>query len=287
MRTAAAYFSFVLLLFTLASCSDDNQRSYVQYYHPQPGLIFASSSTAGAARNPAHGKPGHRCDIPEGSPLPVSASLPAGTNAFPATTPSPGVLTTPTTSPGLENGAAINPAHGKPGHRCDIPVGAPLNTAAVNAINKQVGPTLINTTQNANQLNPAHGQPGHRCDIAAGAPLNSAPQKTVSSTNAKSLIPVSSPANGNLALNPSHGQPGHRCDIAVGAPLNSSRSKTPSTTPVTAPSLVATKTLSREDSLTILNALPTDSTGARLNPAHGQPGHDCSVAVGKPLKQKE
>ena len=28
-----------------------------------------------------------------------------------------------------------------------------------------------------------------------------------------------------------------------------------------------------------------DSTGAALNPAHGQPGHDCSIAVGKPLKK--
>src|SRR4028119_1665607 len=31
--------------------------------------------------------------------------------------------------------------------------------------------------------------------------------------------------------------------------------------------------------------LPTAASGAtkRLNPAHGQPGHDCAVAVGAPL----
>src|SRR6476620_5130872 len=147
MRTAASYFSFVLLLFTVTSCNDDDQRSYVQYYHPQPGLIFASSSTAGAARNPAHGKPGHRCDIPEGAPLPIS-SLPAGANAFSATAP-----TTPLVS---ENAiAGMNPAHGKPGHRCDIPVGDPLSTPLGNVINKQNDPTANSTTISSTQLNPA------------------------------------------------------------------------------------------------------------------------------------
>ena len=82
------------------------------------------------------------------------------------------------TAPGM------NPPHGQPNHRCDIPVGAPLNS-------KKAEPTTIKTTDNqttttapiaapqnnagsttiADGMNPAHGQPGHRCDIPVGAPL--------------------------------------------------------------------------------------------------------------------
>ncbi|MBL7471218.1 hypothetical protein [Robertkochia sediminum] len=61
----------------------------------------------------------------------------------------------------------LNPAHGQPGHRCDIPVGSPLDAPAkANTANKGLlapGP--------ATMTNPPHGQPGHRCDLAVGAPL--------------------------------------------------------------------------------------------------------------------
>lgn len=76
----------------------------------------------------------------------------------------------------------MNPSHGQPGHRCDIPVGAPLNSpiAANSASTKIVSNnTAVVTTNSAGTvqtpkgMNPPHGQPGHRCDIAVGAPLNS------------------------------------------------------------------------------------------------------------------
>ena len=89
---------------------------------------------------------------------------------------------TATTAPGM------NPPHGEPGHRCDISVGAPLNSKP------QTTPTVTQTTQPAAQpttvvtpqptaptasgMNPPHGQPGHRCDINVGAPLNSKPAAT-------------------------------------------------------------------------------------------------------------
>ncbi len=91
-----------------------------------------------------------------------------------------------------------------------------------------------NTTNTA--LNPEHGQPGHRCDIAVGAPLNSPPaQPAAVPAQVKQTIPqqtvqtpapslnTTTPSKGvlNGGVNPAHGQPGHRCDIAVGAPLNS------------------------------------------------------------------
>lgn len=95
---------------------------------------------------------------------------------------------------------AMNPPHGQPGHRCDIPVGAPLNSAprnttpqittsqpsnsTPNLTNNPMAPTIENaqrlnssqsrstaTTQNSGRINPPHGQPGHRCDIPVGSPL--------------------------------------------------------------------------------------------------------------------
>ena len=94
----------------------------------------------------------------------------------------------------------INPPHGQPGHRCDIPVGAALNSLPVNTprqtisnpptvtspnfANNPTSPTIENakrlnssqpastaSTQNSGRLNPPHGQPGHRCEIPVGSPL--------------------------------------------------------------------------------------------------------------------
>ena len=86
----------------------------------------------------------------------------------------------------------MNPPHGQPGHRCDIAVGAPLNSPAATAkampattsqagtaISREIAPPV----KTAPGMNPPHGQPGHRCDIAVGAPLNSPPAAT-SATNA-------------------------------------------------------------------------------------------------------
>jgi hypothetical protein len=130
---------------------------------------------------------------------------------------------------------ALNPPHGKPGHRCDIPVGQPLNNQPakrfffdpLNIRNKsgtttppappppnRVNNSATNGTafQPADGLNPPHGQPGHRCDITVGQPLNSKPPAATPVTNTVAVAP---------GMNPPHGQPGHRCDIAVGQPLNS------------------------------------------------------------------
>ena len=67
----------------------------------------------------------------------------------------------------------LNPAHGEPGHVCEIPVGQPLpsksssiSPASNNTINM---PVKSNNTAN---LNPPHGEPGHKCEIPVGEPLN-------------------------------------------------------------------------------------------------------------------
>lgn len=85
--------------------------------------------------NPAHGMPGHRCDIAVGAPLnavgnPAPSALPqlpTAPVAAPQANPVPNVNLTPTgeqTAPGFSG--KPNPEHGLPGHRCDIEVGAIL-----------------------------------------------------------------------------------------------------------------------------------------------------------------
>lgn len=119
------------------------------------------------------------------------------------------------------NGTVVlNPEHGKPGHRCDIAVGAPLNTgtpkATVTTTKATVTPPEAIQASSKEGTNPPHGQANHRCDIAVGAPLNSkSSQPKVTQVN---QAPVAVTAKG---MNPPHGQPNHRCDIAVGAPLDS------------------------------------------------------------------
>ena len=145
---------------------------------------------------------------------------------------------------------------------------------------KATGPTIsqqpLPVAKSTGGLNPEHGKPGHRCDIAVGAPLSapvqSVPMQTTNQSQSLPALPAQSnaaPAMG--ALNPEHGKPNHRCDIAVGAPLSSPVQSVPLQTPAQT-----------------LPALPQPagnaSGTARLNPAHGQPGHDCAIPVGKPLK---
>lgn len=83
------------------------------------------------ALNPPHGQPGHSCDIEVGKPLnsaPTSNSSAQPIMTTPAQSPTvvPSSPSTPLPS-GINSGQVkLNPAHGLPGHRCDIAVGAAL-----------------------------------------------------------------------------------------------------------------------------------------------------------------
>lgn len=88
----------------------------------------------------------------------------------------------------------LNPAHGQPNHRCDIVVGAPLNSPPGPGSTQ---PKIVTTEQpvqkTAPGMNPPHGEPNHRCDIAVGAPLDSkptAPAATPASTSAMPSLPA-------------------------------------------------------------------------------------------------
>lgn len=94
--------------------------------------------------NPAHGLPGHRCDISVGAPL---NSAPAAAATAPQvqtiTTPLPPAATN--VAKPVKTAPGMNPPHGEPGHRCDISVGAPLNSKpAVTPTPAQVTPVVPN-----------------------------------------------------------------------------------------------------------------------------------------------
>lgn len=121
-----------------------------------------------------------------------------------ATIGTPITITPQTTATTVASG--LNPEHGKPGHRCDIAVGAPLNspkqaTPAINTTPTQtMAPSIVNTSPQINTtpakqtvapgMNPAHGEPGHRCDIAVGAPLNSPVSPSYTPPGTKQETPV-------------------------------------------------------------------------------------------------
>lgn len=156
-----------------------------------PGTNTTAPIIPGGKLNPAHGQPGHRCDIAVGAPLPATTgTLPVLNN--PSATPiqNATAITPPVTQPqpavATTVAKGMNPAHGQPGHRCDIPVGQPLSSAPAKPQTTSpatpspvVTPKVDNTpdTMFAKGLNPAHGKPGHRCDIAVGQPLSSAAKK--------------------------------------------------------------------------------------------------------------
>lgn len=96
-----------------------------------------------------------------------------------------------TTQTPIQTAPGMNPPHGQPGHRCEIAVGAPLNskpaqkmqpqtTQVINSnpaekpvmkINSNSSSTTVVGTTTPPGMNPPHGQEGHRCDVAVGAPL--------------------------------------------------------------------------------------------------------------------
>lgn len=98
-----------------------------------PGATAMTTTATAPGMNPAHGQPGHRCDINVGAPLNSAPAKPATTTAT-AVTPTTTQITPPTAKPGVTAAKTVtapgmNPPHGEPGHRCDISVGAPLNSA--------------------------------------------------------------------------------------------------------------------------------------------------------------
>lgn len=155
----------------------------------------------------------------------------------------------------------------------------------------QPGLNTVAATGTAAGMNPPHGQPNHRCDIAVGAPLNSAPAPTTTTAPATQVIQSSAKPTTIIpqtvktttvaaGMNPPHGQPNHRCDIAVGAPLNSPVANKTAAVAKIQPTANQQTTTFQPTTITASHTPPV------MNPAHGQPGHSCAVAVGAPLPEK-
>lgn len=71
----------------------------------------------------------------------------------------------------------LNPKHGEPFHRCDMPVGAPLDQASTqqntNTPNTSTqSPVRMKSSSSDIEVNPPHGEPGHSCSVPVGAPLD-------------------------------------------------------------------------------------------------------------------
>ncbi len=104
------------------------------------------------------------------------------------------VTAVPTPQPTQTVAKGMNPAHGQPGHRCDIDVGMPLNSP----------PGKPKTPQTPSQT-------ATQSTTVTPAMLN---QATTSTPAAPTTPVVTAPG-----MNPPHGQEGHVCGTAVGAPL--------------------------------------------------------------------
>ena len=122
MRTIVIIGGIILAGATTIAIMMDNRNEAVQPSFSTQGIppIPPQGGGENPRINPAHGQPGHRCDLAVGAPLvnangtPVPVAGPQNMNASPAQQqPAPA-------------GLKVNPAHGLPGHRCDLQVGAPL-----------------------------------------------------------------------------------------------------------------------------------------------------------------
>jgi hypothetical protein len=123
------------------------------------------------------------------------------------------------------------------------------------------------------------------CIAVALSACNSSPKQTQSviTPTPTGLPSASAPvvATGEKPThNPAHGQPYHDCAIAVGAPLNA-KNNTPAATAAPVPAPVTASPVTAPAATA--PSVPANQKEVRLNPAHGQPGHSCAIAVGAPL----
>lgn len=104
--------------------------SEVGTFAPANDMAMEGEATTSGRLNPAHGEPGHRCEIPVGAPLDASAQASDAVTMPPppgsVVPPPSGPLMAPVASPAAGGPGRLNPAHGEPGHDCAVPVGSLL-----------------------------------------------------------------------------------------------------------------------------------------------------------------
>jgi hypothetical protein len=184
--------AFYLLALTLLCACNSEKKETVQAVIPTPTGIqglqksntvqpAAQSAKTNLIFNPPHGDAGHTCALAVGAPLHQTAAV------QPQKSPTPQPVTVPAPPIVNTSGKKLNPKHGAPGHRCDIAIGAPLDSKPTQVVTTQPAVKQTVAIKTGKGLNPPHGQPNHRCDIAVGAPLNSKPAPVVNT------VPVPTP----------------------------------------------------------------------------------------------
>jgi len=119
---------FGILAFGLVSMTSCKNEEKSEAPSNQTEVPASNTSNTTAALNPAHGQPGHRCEIPVGAPLDGSAtSTNTQTQAQPQMTNGTSPVRVNNSGTTTSSGTAMkNPPHGQPGHDCAVPVGADL-----------------------------------------------------------------------------------------------------------------------------------------------------------------
>ena len=132
--------------------------------------------------------------VPNVQPIPTETYVQPNQQVnMPTQTPQPVTQTPVVTKPGM------NPPHGQAGHRCDIAVGAPLNSPVA----KAVTPTATSGKQS----------------FTTTSTSTPNPTSTAQAIGTPALLKTDTPVVTAPGMNPPHGQEGHRCDVAVGQPL--------------------------------------------------------------------
>lgn len=167
---------YLLVLLTLSSCNNkETEKTQTIIATPngiqglQKATVRMPAQPTNLIFNPPHGQAGHNCAIAVGAPLKTAVAK-NQTNNENIQKISSTNLPKPVLVKSQEQ--KLNPKHGEPGHRCDIAVGAPLNSKPSKVVTtNSPQPKTKTIIADGKNLNPAHGEPNHRCDIAVGAPL--------------------------------------------------------------------------------------------------------------------
>jgi hypothetical protein len=145
--------------------------------------------------------------------VPVRSSSQEQTSPVNNKTVQPVQTESPVKAPAEKNNAEVmlNPPHGEPYHRCDIPVGAPLNSPPANTNRQTTNRSAPSASPQTSGTAPSLVNNPTAPTIENAMRLNSGQTQSTAQTNNNTVT--------KPRLNPAHGQPWHRCDIPVGSPL--------------------------------------------------------------------
>jgi hypothetical protein len=175
MKSKFTFYSFLALSITFMSCKNEETTTETE--------ADATSTTE------------QPVIVPNVQPIPAQNYVQPNQQVI---TPAQNNPQTVTQAP-VATKAGMNPPHGQAGHRCDIAVGAPLNSPVAKATTpaatsgKPSFTTTTTSTPNPISTTPAVGTP--------------------------ELLKTDTPVTTAPGMNPPHGQAGHDCAVAVGAPL--------------------------------------------------------------------